>query len=248
MKTTRIAAMVWALSTGLAGVAAAAGGAGTTVDVKGHYYETCGCNVTCPCATMKYLPSEGHCDAVMMFNFDKASVGKTKLDGLKLAIVIKSPKNQKVFEAFSKGDMDHFAVYIDDKMTEDQRKVIPQLIEGLFGKMEIKNAKAPAFVPITLTVDGDKANIDIGAGKLTAEIENIVIGETKVGNKTVPKYLKLEGEAPFPWLKMETQGRSASFHYADGPVKWDYKDRNAFFGEFTHKTTLPAAAAAPAAK
>src|SRR5262245_24583478 len=114
----------------LSSTAFAKGAAGTAVDVKGHYYETCGCKVSCPCATSMFLPSEGHCDAVMMFHVDKGSVGKTKLDGLNMAMVLKSPKDQIIGEAFKKGDMDHFAVYLDEKATEDQRKALPMLIES----------------------------------------------------------------------------------------------------------------------
>ena len=122
------------------GISAVAKEGGMSVDFKGHYYETCGCNVSCPCATNEFLPTEGHCDAVMLFHLDKAAVGKTKLDGLNVAVVLMSPKNRKILDAFSKGEMDHFAVYLDDKASEEQRKVFPQLMEGMFGKLEIKNA------------------------------------------------------------------------------------------------------------
>jgi hypothetical protein len=223
-------------------LAFAKGAAGTAVDVKGHYYETCDCAVSCPCATLKFNPTEGHCDAVSWIHLDKASVGKTKMDGLNMAIVIKSPKGQKVFEAMGKGEMDHFAVYLDEKASEEQRKAFPQLMEGLMGKMEIKNAKAPVFVPMTLESDGENAKMTIG-DKLTADIENISVGETKLaGGKTAQKHIELKGAAPFPFLNIVTQGRSRSFHYADGTTKWDYKDRNAYFGEFTHKATVTAEA------
>jgi hypothetical protein len=220
---------------------ALAKGEGTRVDVKGHYYETCGCNVSCPCATAEFNPSEGHCDAVMLFHLDKATVGKTKLDGLNLAVVIKSPQSRKVLEAFSKGEMDHFAVYLDDKASEEQRKAFPQLMEGMFGKLEIKGAKPPAFVPIALTVDGDNVKMEIAGGKLTADIESIKTGEEKVAGKTVPKYIKISGATPFPWVGPVNQGKSKAFHYLDGATKWDYKERNAFIGEFTRKATLAAA-------
>ena len=75
-------------------------GKGTAYTATGHYYETCACAVSCPCGTTEFLPTEGHCDALMFFHFDKASVGKTKLDGLNLAVVLKSPQNQKIFDAF----------------------------------------------------------------------------------------------------------------------------------------------------
>jgi hypothetical protein len=224
------------------GAFAKGAGTGTPIEAKGHYYETCGCAVSCPCATNEFKPTEGHCDGVMLFHLEKASVGKTKLDGLSMAFVLMSPKNQKVLEAFSKGEMDHWAVYLDEKATEEQRKVMPQLMEGMFGKIEIKGAKPPAFVPIQLTADENGAKIDIGSGKLVADLQNIKTGETKTGTKTTAKHIKLDGVTPFPWVTNVTQGRSHSFHYADPPVKWDYKDRNAFFGEFSQKSTVQTAA------
>jgi hypothetical protein len=233
----------------LSGVAFAKGEAGgTKVDVKGHYYETCGCKVSCPCATGMFQPSESHCDAVSFLHFDKAMVGTTKLDGLNVAIVFKSPSNTIVLDAFKKGEMDHFAVYLDDKATDAQKAAFPALMGALFGTDEIKGAKPPAFVPITLTSDGENAKFTAG-DKLSAEIVNIKIGETKEGVKIVPKHITLDGAVPFPWMGKVTQGKSVSFHYADGATKWDYKERNAYFGEFAHKATLAAAApAAPAKK
>jgi hypothetical protein len=200
--------------------------------------------VSCPCAC-KFLPTEGRCDAAMTFHFDKAAVGKTRLDGLNFSVVIRSPKNRLVDEAFSKGDMDHFAIYLDDKATDAQRAAFPKLLEGMMGKVEIKNAKAPAFVPFQVSSDGETAKIDIGAGKLTADLVNVKIGETKLGDKKVPKHIKLEGVEAFPFVSGVTQGKSNSFHYADGSTAWDYKDRNAYFGRFSTKGTL---AAAPAKK
>jgi len=233
MKTTKIAI---ALSF-LAGVAqakapAAAPGA---VEAKGKYYEACSCAVSCPCPTSKFLPTESHCDLVMFFHLDQASVGATKLDGLNFAIVGKTAKGKTADDAFKTGALDHWAVYIDDKANEQQRKSMPQLMEGMFGKMEIKGAKAPAFVPIKLTAAGDKASIDIGSGTLTAELENIKIGETKDGAKITPKYITLDGAQPFPFISPVTQGRAITFHYADATTKWDYKDKNSYFGTFTKK-------------
>jgi hypothetical protein len=233
----------------LGGVAFAKGeAAGTKVDVKGKYYETCACKVSCPCGTGKFLPSEGHCDALSVMHIDKGMVGKTKMDGLNLALVLRTPNNQIVVEAFDKGAVDHLAIYMDDKATDEQKKAFPALLAALLGTKEMKGMKAPEFLPIAITSDGETAKIDIGSGKATADIENIKIGETKLGVKTVPKHIVLDGAVPFPWIGKVTQGRSNSFHYTDGAFKWDYKDRNAYFGDFAQKATVAAApAAAPAA-
>lgn len=235
------------LSLAFAAIAAAAGK--TPWKAEGQYYETCACKVSCPCATNHFMPNADQCDAVMLFDLDKASVGKTKLDGARFAVVARFPKNKKVLESFGKGELDHFAIYIDDKLTDEQRAAMPQLLEGLFGKMEIKGAKAPAFVPITFSREGDIAKSDIGKGMLTVEMENIKIGETKHGAKVTPRYITMNGVVPFPWMGDVTQGKSKSFRYVDGKIKWDYKDRNAYFADFSTKGTLePVAAPAPAAK
>ena len=210
----------------------------TSVDVSGHYYETCACKVSCPCATKKFLPTEGHCDAMMLLHFDKASVGKTRLDGLNLVMVLKSPNNQIFADAFDKGAMDHLAIYLDAKANDEQKQVFPVVLSALFGNKEFKNQKPPEFQPITVAIEGDTAKFDVGAGKLTANIENFRIGDVQKVGRVEPKRIRLENVVPFPWVSGVTQGRSNSFHYADGAIKWDYKDRNAFFGVFNHRSTF----------
>src|SRR5262252_4623343 len=85
-------AVALAIAAAGTGARAKASGKGAPYAASGHYYETCACAVSCPCATNEFLPTEGHCDAVMLFHLDKANVGKTKMDGLNVAVVLKSPK------------------------------------------------------------------------------------------------------------------------------------------------------------
>jgi hypothetical protein len=233
---------------------AAEGGGGTAQwDVKGSYYETCACNVSCPCAaSMK--PTEAHCDAFMTFHIDKGKVGTTKLDGLNFVGVLRSPKDQVVKEAFAKHEVDLLTFYFDDKASDAQKAALGAIIPELFGKDEMKGFKPPQFVPITLEVSGDVAKLNAAGGKLAFEIENLDVGDkTKEsagkGAKKGAQRIKLTNTAPFPWIADPTQGRSKSFHFDDLGTKWDYSGRNAYFSSFTAKgTTKLAAAAAPAAK
>src|SRR5215471_10824619 len=189
----RTIGMMAAAVVGLVSAGAFAKAGKTNWEAKGKYYETCGCAVSCPCGTGEFLPTEAHCDAIMIVHLDKASYGKTKLDGLNVAVVLRSPKSQKVLEAFTKGEMDHFAIYLDDKANDEQKAAMGPFLEALFGKMEIKGAKAPAFVPIKLDVNGDEAKFDISNGKLTGDIVNLALpGETKEGKKSAVKRYKIE--------------------------------------------------------
>lgn len=209
-----------ALAVNLASAAAFAG----TFEAKGRYYETCDCKVNCKCA-MHALPSEGHCDALNLFHLDKAAVGSTRLDGLSFAIVFKSPEGRVVSEALEKGEMEAFALYLDAKATDAQRKVFPQLVEMMVGKLHFARTGAPEFVPIHLVTDAHNAVIDIAAGKVVADLVTI----------------KWEGEEPrvsWPFVTGVVQGRSNSFTSAIGETRWSHKDRNAFFGKFAVKGTF----------
>ncbi len=220
--------------------AAAKGGAGTSYDITGKYYETCACSVSCPCASNATLPTEGHCDGVSLVHIDKGMVGKTKMDGLNLAIVLRSPKGQKVLDSFEKGEMDLFTIYLDDKASAEQKEAMNTLIPALFGTGEIKGSKPPQWSPMALEVNGDVAKYSIDGGKkLSFEIEDVVVPtKTKYG-KDNPKgnRIVLTNSAPFPWVTGITQGISKSFHYEDYGTKWDYSGRNAFFGEVMAKGT-----------
>jgi hypothetical protein len=232
--------------------AQAAAQKGTAWDIKGSYYETCACKVSCPCAAMM-KPTEPHCDAFMVFHIEKGKVGKTKLDGINMVGVLRSPKDAVVFEAFKKHEVDLLAFYLDDKATDEQKQALGSIMPELFGKDEIKGSKPPQWVPITLEVSGDIAKLTAAGGKLAMETENLDVGgETKEGTAAKdPKKvrrIKLTNTAPFPWIGDVTQGRSKSFHYDDLGTKWDYSGRNAYFAEFTAKGTVAVAAATPAKK
>jgi hypothetical protein len=217
-----------------AAVYAAAPPADTSYSIKGSYYETCACSVSCPCASNATLPTEGHCDGVSLVHIDKGTYGPVKLDGLNLAIVLRSPKGQKVKDSFEKGEMDLFTLYLDDKANAQQKEVMPKLIASLFGTGEIKGSKPPQWVPMNLTTDGDTAKFTIAGGsKLSFETENIdVADKTKLGYKKgdMNNRIVLTNTAPFPWVHDITQGISRQFKYADLGTSWEYKERNAFFG------------------
>jgi hypothetical protein len=224
-------------------VLAAAAPSGAGYDVKGKYYETCACAVSCPCAANATLPTEGHCDAGMLFHIDKGSVEGVPMDGLDIVMVIKSPHGQKVKDSLSKGDMDLVSMYLDDKANDAQKGAMMKLLPALFGTKQMKNQKPPVWASMKLETHGDEAKFEVAGGqKLSMTIENVDVGgETKLAK---PKRagssnrIVLSNSAPFPFVGDITQGFSKKFTYDDYGVKWEYKDRNAFFGTFSSKGAL----------
>jgi len=215
-------------------------GADNAYSIRGRYYETCACAVSCPCAS-NLKPTEAHCDAVMVFNIAQGNVGATTLNGLKLVGVIRSPEGAVVNEAMAKGELDLMTFYLDDKASPAQREAIGKLMPALFGEGQPKGFKPPQFVPIKFEVQGDAAKLDAG-GKVAFEIENLSTGaDTKLAAKGKPvakKRVTLTNTAPFPWISAVTQGRSKSFDYDDLGTRWHYEGRNAFYASFSSTGTV----------
>lgn len=219
-----------------------------TYEVHGKYFDTCACAVSCSCGANVSVPTEGHCDGIVLIHIDQGTVGDVRLDGLNFAIVLKTPQGEKVGDAFDlKHETDLLTLYLDDRATAEQKRAMPQLLAGLLGTQPMKGFRPPQWAPMHLDVRGDVARFDIANGsKLSFEIENIDLDKVlpNVPRSDPGNRIALTNVAPFPWINKVTQGHSMSFHYDDLGVKWEYKNRNAFFGEANAKGTVPAAAAA----
>jgi hypothetical protein len=213
-------------------------------EMRGKYYDTCACAVSCSCGANVTLPTEGHCDGVVLIHIDQGRVGDVKLDGLNFAVVLKTPRGEKVGDAFDiKGETDLLTLYLDDRATPEQRAAMPLLLSGLLGNRPMKGFRPPQWASMHLDVRGDVARFDIAGGsKLSFQIENIDLDKVlpNIPRSDPGNRIGLTNVAPFPWINKVTQGHSMSFRYDDLGVKWEYKDRNAFFGETSAQGTVPA--------
>jgi hypothetical protein len=212
-------------------------------DLKGRYFETCACKVSCPCASNATLPTEGHCDAVSLIHIDTGTVEQTKLDGLTLAIVMKFPDGAKAQDSLQAGKVDLITFYIDEAATPAQRAALDKAMPALFGPMDkIQGYKAAQWVPMTLRVEGDKVHFQVADGsRLAFDAENLRVGDQgkiALGKATAANRIMLTNSAPFPWVKNISQGIGHTFHYDDLGSKWDYTERNAFFGDVAARGSL----------
>src|SRR5258708_26893934 len=62
--------------------------------MRGEYMESCNCDYLCPCV---YTNPQGpvtydHCTAVLVFRIDDGDFGGVRLDGLKIAFVLRAGK------------------------------------------------------------------------------------------------------------------------------------------------------------
>src|SRR5437899_536574 len=130
--------------------------------IEGQYFESCNCEVLCPCllSSAQARPTEGHCDVVLAFHVDKGNYGKVDLSGLNAVQALITPG------PMAKGS-GTLAVYVDDRGNDQQRAALEAIFTGaaggppsLFGPM-ISNRLPTKSAPITFTSDGKTWTVSI---------------------------------------------------------------------------------------
>ena len=151
--------------------------------IQGEEMANCNCNFGCPCQ-FGVLPTDGICEAAVIFRIHKGHYGTTKLDGLMGATLYKWPG--PIHEGNG-----HMQLVIDPKADGDQRTALEAILSGqdteematmwfVFAAMS-PHKHETLYAPVSLEL-----NIEDRAGHGTVEgiveieaepIPNIVTGE-----------------------------------------------------------------------
>lgn len=141
--------------------------------LAGSYFETCSCDVVCPCtASLSLGATRDHCKVVLVFNVERGDVDGTDVSGLTVAAVCETPK------VMSEGNW-RLGVVIDDKASDEQAEKLGAVFSGaLGGPME---ALGPLIgedlglerLPIEVREEGLKHSVRIGE-TVDFEIEDVV--------------------------------------------------------------------------
>src|ERR1022692_3790542 len=61
--------------------------------IEGDYFESCNCEVLCPCllSNASARPTEGHCDVVLGFHIKRGNYGKVDISGLNAVQALTTP-------------------------------------------------------------------------------------------------------------------------------------------------------------
>lgn len=141
--------------------------------LAGSYFETCSCDVVCPCtASLSLGATRDRCKVVLVFNVKRGDVDGTDVSGLTVAAVCDTPK------VMSEGNW-RLGVVIDDNASDEQAEKLGAVFSGaLGGPME---ALGPLIgedlglerLPIQVREDGLKHSVRIGE-MVDFEIEDVV--------------------------------------------------------------------------
>ena len=81
--------------------------------LEGDYAENCNCDIMCPCLYLQ-TPTEGFCEAMLVWDIKKGHLNDVTLDGLKVSIWLHAPGPQLTEGGFK------IALYIDENASDEQ--------------------------------------------------------------------------------------------------------------------------------
>jgi hypothetical protein len=142
-------------------------------NLAGSYFETCSCDVVCPCtASLSLGATRDRCNVVLVFNVKSGEVDGTDVSGLTVAAVCDAPK------VMSEGNW-RLGVVIDAAASDEQAEKLGGVFSGaLGGPMEalgplVGENLGVERLPIEVHEDGLKHSISIG-DEVDFEIEDVV--------------------------------------------------------------------------
>lgn len=131
--------------------------------------EACTCNAICPC-WVGQDPDGGICEGVIAWHFDKGAVDNIDVSSLTIAIAVFIPGNALA------GNW-RAAVYMDDKATPDQERV---LLNTYTGKKGGPVADLASLVGDVVSVERAPITFDVEKGKGAFKIGTAVDAEMEV--------------------------------------------------------------------
>jgi hypothetical protein len=141
--------------------------------IAGSYFETCSCDVVCPCtASLALGATRDRCKVVLVFNIHSGEVEGTDVSGLTVAAVVDSPKVMSE-------DNWRLGVYLDAAASDEQAAKLGRVFSGaLGGPMEalgplVSENLGVERAPIEVREDGLRHSIRIGDA-VDFEIEDVV--------------------------------------------------------------------------
>jgi hypothetical protein len=141
--------------------------------LAGSYFETCSCDVVCPCSASFALPAtHDRCKVTLVFKVNEGDVEGVDVGGLTVAAVADTP------QVMSEGNW-RLGVFIDAGASDEQAEKLGAVFSGaLGGPMEavgglVGESLGVERAPIEVREDGLRHSVRIGEA-VDFEIEDVV--------------------------------------------------------------------------
>ena len=142
-------------------------------NVKGSYFETCSCDLFCPCnISMAHGATYDYCRVTLVFNITNGDIEGTDVSGRMVAAIADSPK------VMTEGNW-RLGMFVDENATDEQIDKLAAVFGGQKGgPMEglaplVGELAGVERAPFEVTEDGRRHSVKIGDA-IDFEIEDIV--------------------------------------------------------------------------
>lgn len=193
--------------------------------LAGTYFETCNCEVACPCVFLS-PPTTGECTVLVGWHVDQGSFGNVTLDGLNVALAVHSPGHMAQVKW-------KVALYLDDRGSQAQKDALTQIFAGQAGGHPAMLASFIGEVlgvksaPIEYQAEGKRRSLQI-ANVVQAEIEAL---QGQGGSDIVISNHPLTVVPGQPAVV----AKSKRFSYSDYGLKWEVSEKNGFYSAFAYQ-------------
>ena len=192
--------------------------------LKGEYFESCNCEVLCPCIVQgtSVKPTDGHCDVGLAFHIEEGDFNGTSLNGLNFLAANYTPG------PMADGNWTS-AFYVDERANPQQREAMEQLLSGQMGgpaerwRALTTDFKGISYVPIEFKVEGRTRSVTI-----PNVIDFNVEGITKPGQDDA--LLLVNAGHPVNRDLYIAKGTRAT--YSDHGMTWDNTGKNGHYASF----------------
>jgi hypothetical protein len=142
-------------------------------NLKGTYFETCSCDLMCPCnMSFDHGATYDYCRVTLVFNITEGEIEGTDVGGLKVAAIADTPK------VMTEGNW-KLGMFIDEQSTDEQMEKLTAVFGGQKGgPMEgiapfVGEMLGVERAAIEIVEDGLSHSVRIGSA-IDFEIEDIV--------------------------------------------------------------------------
>ena len=151
--------------------------------IKGNYFESCTCDLICPCITLK-PPTQGTCTALLGWHIDEGHLDDLEINDLNVSMFLQAPG------LLTEGGF-KVALYVDERASEAQCDAITQMYTGkLGGHLAVVASLVGEVVsvkqaPIEYSVNGKTRSLKVGDGigeSVVEEVEGADGGPVLVSN------------------------------------------------------------------
>jgi hypothetical protein len=201
----------------------------TQWQIIGDYFENCNCDVVCPCLfspnpPFTSRPTAGACEIAFGFHVDRGSYGDVSLDGLTVALMVRTPG------PMADGNWS-VAAYFDERADERQQQALQAIFTGAAGGPMASLAPLISQVlgvktaPITFRKDGRNRSLEIpGTARLAVHAAPSLVPDQEIWAANAHPF-NIEGVA----MAVGDAGST----WEDYGMRWDNSGKNGHYAPIT---------------